>query len=247
MLQKLILLSLDFFINLTAWICLGLVGSFLTDVVGVEINIRPFIIFVSTLSIFYYNLFSIIHNRIQRCFWICIIGILAEILAVLLFCLYGDLWLFVNLDAIDALVIILITAFSVFILVFIFFALVLSRSVKIILFGFKYKLASLFFDIIKLTTGVAANYAMFSFVLGEPSSYNNSFISFMINICISLTILWASYKTIHINKKTHVFFKSFQNFAIVICSWGSPSFYNQDISQIDFRKNNLAHYDIRAK
>ncbi|MEA5495958.1 pentapeptide repeat-containing protein [Limnoraphis robusta Tam1] len=247
MLQKLILLSLDFFINFTAWICLGLVGSFLTDVVGVEINIRPFIIFVSTLSIFYCNLFSIIYNRIQRCIWICIIGILAEILAVLLFCLYGDLWLFVNLDIIDALVIILITVFSIFIFVFIFFALVLSGYINIVLLGLKYKIAFRYFYIIKIITGVAANYAMFYLLLEDPSNYNNKFISFIINIFISLTILWASYKTIHINKKTHVFLKSFKNFAIVICSWGSPSFYNQDISQIDFRKKNLAHYDIRAK
>ena len=246
MLQKLILLSLDFFINLTAWICLGLVGAFLTDVVSVESPIRLFIIFVSTLSIFYCNLFAMIYNRIQRCFWICIIGILSEILALLLFCFYGDRWLLDNLDPMDALASILITLFCIFIFLFIFFSLVLSGYISIV-FCLKYKFAPRFFNIVKLITGVAANYAMFSFVLGEPSSYNNSFISFMINICISLTILWASHKIIHANKKTQVFFKSFKNFAIIICSWGSPSFYNQDISQIDLRKKNLANYDIRAK
>ncbi len=55
---------------------------------------------------------------------------------------------------------------------------------------------------------------------------------------------WAIFKADNQPKREFAFIRIW---AITIASWGSPSFYDEDLSEIDFTGSRIAHVDFRAR
>jgi uncharacterized protein YjbI with pentapeptide repeats len=74
-----------------------------------------------------------------------------------------------------------------------------------------------------------------------------AFVKFVAGLLSGIIAITANLSITSFETKNSKHFLFLQNWAIALCSWGGTSFYNLDLSGVNFREAKLANTDLRAR
>ncbi|MCC5639709.1 pentapeptide repeat-containing protein [Nostoc sp. CHAB 5844] len=86
-----------------------------------------------------------------------------------------------------------------------------------------------------------------AYLVANPSTELLTVSKLLTGLVVSLSIIKASFAVTNFSNKPKANFLFFKSWAIALSTWGSTSFYNLDLSGIDFTDAILANTDFRGK